>query len=120
MGVTIQTARKCRNRFAEHRLDGLDDEPRSGHPGRIDDDAVAEVVRKTLEETPPDVTQWSTRSMMQAPGYAPSTINRICRAFSLQPNRSETSLNPRVVGGKSRGQSACEGREDTPRTGFWS
>ena len=120
MGVTIQTARKCRNRFAEHRLDGLDDEPRSGHPGRIDDDAVAEVVHKTPEETPPDATQWSTRSMMQAPGYAPSTINRICRAFSLQPNRSETSLNPRVVGGKSRGQSACEGREDTPRTGFWS
>ncbi len=89
-GVTKQTARKWRNRFAEHRLDGLDDEPRSGRPRRIDDAAVAEVVRKTLEEKPRDATQWSTRSMAQATGYAPSTVNRIWRAFSLQPHRSET------------------------------
>ena len=50
LGVTDQTARKWRNRFAEHRMDGLDDERRCGRPRRIDDDAVAEVVRKTLEE----------------------------------------------------------------------
>ena len=49
--LTGQTARKWRNRFAEHRLDGLSDEPRSGRPRHIDDDAVAEVVRKTLEES---------------------------------------------------------------------
>ena len=77
LNVIDQTARKWRNRFAEHRLDGLDD-------------AVAEVVRKTLEEKPRDATHWSTRSMAQATGYAPSTINRIWRAFSLQPHRSET------------------------------
>ena len=90
LGVTDQTARKWRNRFAEHRLDGLVDEPRSGRPRRIDDAAVAEVVRKTLEEKPRDATHWSTRSMAQATGYAPSTINRIWRAFCLQPHRSET------------------------------
>ena len=90
LDVTDQTARKWRNRFAEHRLDGLDDEPRSGRPRRIDDDAVAEVVRKTLEEKPRDATHWSTRSMAQATGYAPSTISRIWRAFCLQPHRSET------------------------------
>ena len=91
LGVTDQTARKWRNRFAEHRLAGLDDEPRSGRPRRIDDTAVAEVVRKTLEEKPRDATQWSTRSMAQATGYALSTINRIWRAISLQSHRSETS-----------------------------
>ena len=32
LGVTNQTARKWRNRFAEHRMDGLDDEPRFGRP----------------------------------------------------------------------------------------
>ena len=91
LGVTDQTARKWRNRFAEHRLDGLDDEPRSGRPRRIDDDAVAEVVRKTLEEKPRDATQWSTRSMAQATGVLRrSTVNRIWRAFSLQPHCSET------------------------------
>jgi len=90
LDVTDQTARKWRNRFAEHRLDGLVDEPRSGRPRRTDDAAVAEVVRKTLEEKPRDATHWSTRSMAQATGYAPSTINRIWRAFCLQPHRSET------------------------------
>ena len=90
LDVTDQTARKWRNRFAEHRLDGLADEPRPGRPRRIGDDAVAEVVRKTLEEKPRGATHWSTRSMAQATGYAPSTINRIWRAFSLQPHRSKT------------------------------
>ena len=90
LGVTDQTARKWRNRFAKHRMDGLEDEPRSGRPRRIDDDAVAEVVRKTLEERPRDATQWSARSMARATGYAPSTIHRIWQAFSLQPHRSET------------------------------
>ena len=87
LDLTDQTARKWRNRFAEHRLDGLSDEPRSGRPRRIDDGAVAEVVRKTLEEKPRGATHWSTRSMARATGYAPSTINRIWRAFSLQPHR---------------------------------
>ena len=90
LGVTDQTARKWRNRFAEHRMDGLEDAPRSGRPRRIDDDAVADLIRRTLEETPRDATQWSTRSMARATGHAPSTIHRMWRAFSLQPHRSET------------------------------
>ena len=90
LGVTNQTARKWRHRFAEQRLEGLDDEARSGRPRCIDDGDVAEVIRKTLEETPRDATQWSTRSMSRATGYAPSTIHRMWRAFSLQPHRSET------------------------------
>ena len=70
--------------------DGLYDEPRPGAPRQIGDDAIAEVVRLTLEETPPDATHWSLRSMARASGHAPSTIHRIWRAFGLQPHRSET------------------------------
>ena len=90
LGINNLTARKWRNRFAEHGMDGLQDEPRPGRPRCIDDDAVAEVVRKTLEEKPRDATHWSTRSMARETGYAPSTIHRIWQAFSLQPHRSET------------------------------
>ena len=90
LGINSHTARKWRNRFAEQRMDGLEDETRSGRPRCIDDDAVAEVIRKTLEETPRDATHWSTRSMARATGYAPSTIHRMWQAFSLQPHRSET------------------------------
>ena len=89
LGINNLTARKWRNRFAEHGMDGLQDEPRPGRPRRIDDDAVAEVVRKTLEEKPRDATHWSTRSMSRETGYAPSTIHRIWQAFSLQPHRRE-------------------------------
>ena len=90
LDINNLTARKWRNRFSEQGMDGLEDEPRPGRPRCIDDDAVAEVVRKTLEEKPRDATHWSTRSMARETGYAPSTIHRIWQAFSLQPHRSET------------------------------
>lgn len=50
------TVGKWRKRFAEHRLDGLTDEPRPGAPRQIGDDEVAEVVRRTLETTPKNAT----------------------------------------------------------------
>lgn len=90
LGVTANTVGKWRRRFAEHRLEGLCDEPRPGAPRQIGDDAIAETVRLTLEETPPDATHWSLRSMARATGYAPSTVHRIWQAFGLQPHRSET------------------------------
>ena len=90
VGADANTVGKWRRRFAEHRLDGLYDEPRSGAPRTIDDQRIAEIIGLTLEQTPPDGTHWSLRSMARASGYAPSTIHRIWRAFGLQPHRSET------------------------------
>ena len=87
-------------------LDGLYDEPRPGAPRQIGDDAIAEAVRLTLEETPPDATHWSLRSMARASGHAPSTFiasggpsacSRIarrpssCRAIPSSWRRSATS-----------------------------
>jgi transposase len=89
-GSDANTVGKWRRRFAERRLDGLYDEPRPGAPRRIGDDEIAAVIQRTLEETPPDGTHWSLRSMARAAGYAPSTIHRIWQAFGLQPHRSET------------------------------
>lgn len=90
LGTDPTTVSKWRRRFAERRLDGLYDEPRPGAPRRIGDEAIAETIRKTLEETPPGAPHWSLRSMARASGYAPSTIHRIWQAFGLQPHRSET------------------------------
>jgi len=90
LGATEDTVGKWRRRFAERRLEGLYDEPRPGAPRRIGDDAIAETVRRTLEETPAEATHWSLRSMARASGYAPSTVHRIWKAFGLQPHRSET------------------------------
>ena len=90
LGVTADTVGLWRRRYSERGLDGLYDEPRSGAPRTIGDDAIAETIRLTLETTPRDATQWSLRSMSRAVGYAPSTIHAIWKAFGLQPHRSET------------------------------
>ena len=57
MGADANTVGKWRRRSAERRVDGLHDEPRSGAPRQIGDEQIAEVVTRTLEETPPDGTR---------------------------------------------------------------
>lgn len=84
------TVGKWRRRFAEHRLDGLHDERRSGAPRTIDDARIEAVIVRTLESTPLDATHWSSRGMARACGLSVSTVQRIWRAFGLQPHRSES------------------------------
>jgi transposase len=79
-----------RRRFADKRLDGLDDEPRPGAPRKIGDDKIAEVVTTTLETIPDNTTHWSRRSMARATGVSATTVHRIWGAFGLQPHRVET------------------------------
>jgi transposase len=54
--VTPQTVRKWRQRFVEHGLGGLLDEPRPGVPRKIGDSKVESVIVQTLEGQPPDAT----------------------------------------------------------------
>jgi transposase len=101
LGLDRQTVGKWRRRFLEHRLDGLRDEPRSGTPRTIDDARIEAVIVRTLETPPPNATHWSSRSMAKASGLSISTVQRIWRAFGLQPHRVETfklSTDPDFVG----------------------
>ena len=77
LGIAVSSVRKWRNRFAEHRLDGLTDEPRPGQPRKISDAKVEEVIVKTLESTPKNATHWSTRSMAAEAGLTQSAVYRI-------------------------------------------
>jgi transposase len=81
---------KWRSRFAEHRSDGLTDEPRPGRPRTITDEQVDAVITRTLELTPKDATHWSTRSMAREVGLTQTAASRIWRAFGLQPHRQDT------------------------------
>ena len=90
LGVSRLTVGTWRRRFAERRLEGLDDEPRPGAPRKIGDDKIAEVVTRTLETVPDDATHWSRRSMARATGLSATTVHRIWGAFGLQPHRVET------------------------------
>jgi transposase len=88
--ISPTTVCKWRTRFLDERFDGLFDEPRPGAPRTITDDHVEQVVIRTLETTPRGATHWSVRDMAKASGLSRSSVNRIWRAFGLQPHRSET------------------------------
>ncbi|MEN8377109.1 MAG: IS630 family transposase [Gemmatimonadota bacterium] len=100
LGVDAMTVGKWRRRFVERRMDGLHDAPRSGAPRTIDDARIEAVIVRTLETTPPGATHWSSRGMAKASGLSVSTVQRIWRAFGLQPHRTESfklSTDPRFV-----------------------
>ena len=90
LGVCENTVGKWRRRFVEHRLEGLRDEPRSGTPRTLEDARIEAVIVRTLESLPPGATHWSSRSMAKASGVSISSVQRIWRAFGLQPHRLES------------------------------
>ena len=88
--VTPATVSKWRGRFVRDRLEGLFDEPRPGAARKITDALIEHVIVRTLETKPRGATHWSTRTMAKAVGLNRRAINRIGRAFGLQPHRRET------------------------------
>ncbi len=90
LDVDVDTVSKWRRRFAEQRIDGLRDEPRSGAPRTIDDERIEATIVRTLESLPPGATHWSSREMARVSGLSVSTVQRVWRAFGLKPHRLET------------------------------
>ena len=90
LGIDPVTVSKWRRRFLAAGLDGLRDEPRSGAPRTVDDARIEAVITRTLESLPSDATHWSSRGMARASGLSTSTVQRIWRAFGLQPHREGT------------------------------
>jgi transposase len=88
--VNYKTVSRWRARFLRERLDGLTDDLRPGVPRTITDAQVEEVVVRTLEEVPEGSTHWSKRELARQTGISPSSVQRIWRAFGLQPWRTET------------------------------
>jgi transposase len=90
VGVTPQTAGKWRERFRTQGLMGLYDERRPGKPRTIEDEAVAELIRKTLRTEPEDGTHWSCRSLAAETGISKSSVQRTLSALGIQPHRQKT------------------------------
>ena len=90
LDVCENTVGKWRRRHIAQRLEGLRDEPRSGAPRGIDDERIEAIVVRTLETLPADATHWGARGMARASGLSVSTVQRVWRAFGLQPHRLET------------------------------
>ena len=86
LGVVENTVGKWRRRFVQDRVEGLRDEPRTGAPRTIDDARIEAVIVSTLESLPKDATHWSSRGMAKESGLSVSSVQRIWRAFGLQPH----------------------------------
>ena len=89
VGMSDWMVGRWRKRFLEQGLEGLQDEPRPGGPREIGDTAIVALIRKTLKSKPQGATHWSCRSMAEATGLSKSTVQRVWKAFGLQPHRQK-------------------------------
>jgi transposase len=89
----LQTSRPTvilwRQRFAEGGPAALTEEaPGRGRKPRISADQVKQIVEATLHSKPKAATHWSVRSMAQAQGVSPASVQRIWDAHGLEPHRT--------------------------------
>ena len=90
LGIVRQTVRRWEQRFLQRGIEGLEDAPRSGRPATIGAEKTAQIVHKTVQETPCDSTHWSTRSLAQEVGVSACSVSRIWRAHKVKPHRVRT------------------------------
>jgi transposase len=91
VGVSPATVSSWRARFVEDGLAGIGVvRPGRGRKPSISDEQIAEIVRATLQDTPPGQTHWSTRTMAKAQGVSPATVQRIWSELGLKPHQVDT------------------------------
>lgn len=85
---TPRTASTWRRRFLAGGVAALEkDAPGRGRKRAMTREKEAEIVAKTIQETPPHATQWSTRTLAAATGVSQSAIVRIWKRHGLKPHR---------------------------------
>ena len=89
VGLSGSMVGMWRKRFLAQGMVGLYDEPRPGGPRSIQDEQLAELLRKTLKTKPEDGTHWSCRSIAEQAGLSKSTVHRVWKAFGIQPHRQK-------------------------------
>ena len=108
LGVSADTVRKWRGRFAARGLDGLKDLPRSGRPRRIsalDRAAVVALACQLPAATGVPLARWSgpelaaeiTKAGLAGP-ISPSSVLRILAEHPLKPWQYQSWLFPRDPG----------------------
>jgi transposase len=90
IGLSHPMVGHWRRRFAQDRLAGLYDAPRSGRPRTHDEDEVAHLLRTVLKTKPTNATQWSVRSVAAKTGISKSTVQRYLALFGVQPHRTKS------------------------------
>ena len=100
VGVSKPTVIAWKKRYAAEGIAGLEDRPKPGRPGQVDEVAV---VLATLEPPPTGlgVTHWSSRLLGEQLGLSNVWVAKIWKKWGLAPWRRETfkfSTDPQLEG----------------------
>ena len=88
LGIVPSTVSRWRHRFLALGVPGLEkDAPRPGRRPTIAAERVREIIRQTTQQSPPNATHWSTRSMAQVAKVSEATVRRIWHKHGLKPHR---------------------------------
>jgi len=92
LGLRDPTVALWRRRFCEAGIAGIEKDAsgRGRKPTVQHGDVEAEVIRKTTQETPPNATHWSTRTMARAMKISPASVRRIWNRSGLKPHLQRT------------------------------
>ncbi|MEK7717160.1 MAG: IS630 family transposase [Pseudomonadota bacterium] len=89
--ISRPTVQLWRERFLALRVAGLEkDAPRPGRLPSIPERKVRAVVDATLRTKPPAATHWSIRTMAEAQGISPMSVQRIWKQHNLKPHLIKT------------------------------
>ncbi|MGD8758372.1 MAG: IS630 family transposase [Deltaproteobacteria bacterium] len=89
IGLSNYTVGVWRQRFVKQGLMGLYDEPKPGGPRSIHDEHIARLIHKTLQTKPKNQTHWTCRSIAEKTKVSKSTVQRVWKAFGIQPHRQK-------------------------------
>ena len=89
LGLSGASVGKWRRRFCQQGLMGLYDELRPGSPHSISDERIAALIHTTLKKKPKGATHWTCRSLAAEARLSKSTVQRVWKAFGLQPHRQK-------------------------------
>ncbi|MFH2201795.1 MAG: helix-turn-helix domain-containing protein, partial [Elusimicrobiota bacterium] len=84
LGISRPTVQLWRERFLALRVAGLEkDAPRAGRIPSISARKVRAVIEATQHAKPPAATHWSVRTMAEAQGISPASVQRIWKQHGL-------------------------------------
>jgi transposase len=99
--VSAPVVFKWRKRYQEAGLVGLSDLPRSGHPRKLDEAKIKEILTLTTQRVPREATHWSLRLMAKYVGVTVWQVAQVWAAADLKPHRLKTfkiSNDPHFAG----------------------
>src|SRR5690348_14544533 len=89
LGISRIAVNRWVERFALHRLDGLNDRAGRGRKAWLPQAAVQQVLAQAVTP-PPHLGRWSCRTMARAAGLSPASVQRLWAASDIKPHLLRT------------------------------